>query len=225
MNTPRRIAVAASLFAILAACGGTGAGSSFGGDGGTEGASSSSGGSSSGGLVGGDASSGASCADPGAGDLAGCSCSGAPRACWTVDANKRNSNGCKDGTQTCQQSGEFSAWGPCVGEVATCAPSDAGAEGGQSTPVDCVCVPGAVRWCDSPEMCNWGQQTCLPDGNWGTCVETDKRPEGCASGGAAYDEECCLKAGQCCQDFEAWDDDQKSIGKCDNIACPGDIVR
>src|SRR5579859_1930200 len=52
----------------------------------------------------------------------GCPCTspGATEACWTGPPSNRHVGACKDGTQTCQRQGEFSTWGPCVGEVLQC---------------------------------------------------------------------------------------------------------
>ncbi len=226
------VAVSFVAIAIFAACGSSGAGTGFndpapGGGNGSSGASS---GSSSGFTGSGDASA-AHC-DPGSGDLAGCGCAATTRACWTVPADKRNGNGCHDGTQACTKQGEFAVWGACTGEATACSTGTVGADGGGTRPPppppplppNCVCVPSAVRWCDTPAACNWGKQTCMPDGTWGACNETNDRPPSCASGDPSYNETCCLQANQCCQDFEGPDPD-KSKGSCDAIACPGDVVK
>ena len=176
--------------------------------------------------LGADATTSRNCSDPNAGDLVGCSCP-APdekRACWTIDPSKRDRNGCKDGTQTCSKTGEFAIWGPCLGEITSCpAFWDAAAPA-------CTCYPGAVRWCDSPVSCNWGKQQCMPDGTWGACSETSDRPANCGFDppfnfpDPSYNEECCVQAGQCCQDFEG-PDPTKSKGKCDQIACTGNMAK
>ena len=79
----------------------------------------------------------------------------------------------------------------------------------------CECVPGATRWCDEPVYCAWGQQTCAPDGTWGSCVEVNLKPTGCTSDG--YDSGCCVTAGECCQDSSVAGG--PSIGNCSAIIC------
>lgn len=88
-------------------------------------------------------------------------------------------------------------------------------------PVDCTatpercaceerCVPGTERYCDEPMFCAWGLQRCGPDGRWGACTETDRIPEDCVEElpvplpfpmPTTYDPECCVRAGQCCQNY------------------------
>ena len=80
------------------------------------------------------------------------------------------------------------------------------------------CIPGAVRFCDDPVYCNWGQQACGPDGNWGACVEVPA-PSGCEGffWDNSYDESCCVSQGYCCQNYPA----QDSVGNCAGVnACP-----
>jgi hypothetical protein len=71
--------------------------------------------------------------------------------------------------------------------------------GGDGGACAAQCVPGALRWCDEPVYCNWGQQTCGPNGRWGTCAEVTTRPGNCR--GSSYDPQCCVNAGACCQDL------------------------
>jgi hypothetical protein len=85
---------------------------------------------------------------------------------------------------------------------------------------DCknTCIPGAVRYCDDPVYCNWGQQMCGPGGSWGTCVEVPA-PSGCEGffWDNSYDSSCCVAKGYCCQAYPA----QSSIGNCAGVeACP-----
>jgi hypothetical protein len=82
-------------------------------------------------------------------------------------------------------------------------PSPSSGPSPSPTPPPCTteCNPGTTRWCDDPVYCNWGQQTCGPDGFWGTCVEVSTMPAGCD--GPSYDAACCLAQNQCCQ---GWDD-------------------
>lgn len=80
--------------------------------------------------------------------------------------------------------------------------------------LDCqLCTPGATRWCDDPMYCHWGQQTCAPDGHWGTCYEVMDSPGSC--GGSLYNAQCCVQAGECCQNYPT---DQTSIGDCTGIS-------
>jgi len=79
--------------------------------------------------------------------------------------------------------------------------------------VDAGCNVGTTRWCDDPQYCHWGIQTCEADpdgvGRWGACTETTSRPDGCSS--TIYDPDCCVSAGECCQDaFDSWE----STGNC-----------
>ena len=82
------------------------------------------------------------------------------------------------------------------------------------------CRPGSTRWCDDPQYCHWGKQTCVvdPDGKarWGDCREVDERPPGC-EGQLTYDPKCCERSGECCQDaFHTW----QSCGHCE-YQCAG----
>jgi hypothetical protein len=83
---------------------------------------------------------------------------------------------------------------------------------------DQVCYPGALRWCDGPTYCYWGIQVCRPDGTWGVCEETHSKPEECKHTGS-YDQDCCLKAGGCCEGRPWGKPDSPSVGKCAGIAC------
>lgn len=78
---------------------------------------------------------------------------------------------------------------------------------------DCQkCTPGSERWCDDPQYCHWGKQKCGSDGKWGQCIEVQTAPPGCS--GTLYSAECCVKAGQCCQNYPK---DDASIGTCTGI--------
>lgn len=77
----------------------------------------------------------------------------------------------------------------------------------------CVCIPGRIRWCDTPSACAWGRQQCLPDGRWGVCVETLLRPVGCPLR-RAYETACCVAARECCQDYPR---SYESVGNCAGI--------
>lgn len=111
----------------------------------------------------------------------GCSCvPPARQTCWTGPAQKRNVGGCRDGIQTCLGPGEVGAWGPCEGEVLTCASPDGGTPAAE-TPVPsgaCPCTPGVTigcsEDCEALIICSLsGYKTCQPDGTWGTCRETN----------------------------------------------------
>jgi hypothetical protein len=77
------------------------------------------------------------------------------------------------------------------------------------------CVPGTWRWCDEMVYCAWGRQQCLPDGQWGGCLETSERPPGCE--GWIYDLACCFDSGGCCQlsPYQPF-----SVGNCEGIITP-----
>ncbi len=88
---------------------------------------------------------------------------------------------------------------------------------------DCeICTPGTNRYCDEPTFCHFGQQTCQSDGTWGSCHEVTP-PSQCKQGGifgafgTDYDQECCVAAGLCCQNYHSGGG---SIGSCGNsISC------
>ena len=92
---------------------------------------------------------------------------------------------------------------------------------------DCVCTPGAWRYCDTPDYCLWGQQVCDEDGMaWGPCTEITAIPAACAPIADWYSpaaEACCVEQGRCCQDM--WDldhdgDTWESLPEgCPEIAC------
>jgi hypothetical protein len=100
---------------------------------------------------------------------ADCPCGASETAsCWTGSPSERGVGHCHDGTQTCMASGEFSKWGPCVGQETNCGVVDA------SEP--CACIPGSTITCD--EDCavslfcvSDGRKTCQPDGTWSPCRE------------------------------------------------------
>ncbi|MDF1563239.1 MAG: hypothetical protein P1V51_09355 [Deltaproteobacteria bacterium] len=76
-----------------------------------------------------------------------------------------------------------------------------------------ACAPGATRWCDEPSQCHWGTQECDANGRWGTCYETNSAPSGCDPDGL-YSLDCCLAAGQCCENYPT---DQQSRGNCTGV--------
>jgi hypothetical protein len=49
------------------------------------------------------------------------------------------------------------------------------------------------RWCDGATYCSWGQQTCLPNGQWGPCYEDPGiRPNTlCACYFFYFNTDCC----------------------------------
>jgi hypothetical protein len=123
-------------------------------------------------------------------DQTGCSCPqvGATRACFTGPAGAQNKGTCRDGSQTCVQSGEFGVWGPCTGDVLPAAevcgdaldhncngltgcddPACAGLAG--------CCKAGDTRPCYSGPQgtqnvgpCHGGTQTCDMKGAWLPCA-------------------------------------------------------
>ena len=84
-----------------------------------------------------------------------------------------------------------------------------------------VCIPGTTRYCDTPTYCSWGSQVCNDRGDgWGSCTETSPAP-GCS--GYAFDQDCCLRSGACCQDWLDTDRDgdyNDSVGACEDVICP-----
>jgi hypothetical protein len=120
--------------------------------------------------------------------------------------------------------------GECGGESAWCSDGSWGDDGsgsawgggGGSGVVGAVCVPGSTRYCDTPTYCSWGEQRCNDDGaGWSSCYEASP-PPGC--GGYAYDQDCCMEAGACCQDWYDADLDgdwTDSVGACEEPSpCP-----
>ncbi len=89
---------------------------------------------------------------------------------------------------------------------------------GHDWPTGTACVPGAVRYCDTPTYCSWGEQRCNDRGDgWGPCYEGGA-PPGC--GGYIYDESCCIDSGSCCQDWFDYDGDgdtNDSVGNCEEV--------
>jgi len=91
---------------------------------------------------------------------------------------------------------------------------------------DCSCIPGAQRYCDTPQYCNWGVQICREDGlEWGSCEELGSIPMECMGIDGWYSpaaEACCIDQAFCCQDM--WDlnhdgDTWESLGNCVDIVC------
>jgi hypothetical protein len=73
----------------------------------------------------------------------GCSCTpGAVQPCFLGPPGRRNVGACQDGTQRCQGSGEFGAWGPCMGGISP-------------TPEACDTVDNNCNGCidDNPICC------------------------------------------------------------------------
>jgi hypothetical protein len=129
-----------------------------------------------------------------------------------------------------QSCSEFQTWGECEG--GTWPQREVCGDGvdqdctGEDEPCcnpypDCFCVPGAVRYCDGPTYCQWGVQYCRDDGmGWTSCDETGSGPPGCP--GMAFNTQCCIDEGSCCQDFHDVDmdgDRQESVGACEETLC------
>jgi hypothetical protein len=113
-------------------------------------------------------------------EVEGCPCrAGETAACWTGSAADRNIRECHDGLQVCENNGEFSTWGACVGEELECGepPLDAGVPPEDPPPTTgCACIPGAVVQCSEDctalIICSLtATKTCLPDRTWSPCRE------------------------------------------------------
>lgn len=217
--------VAISAFVILAlACGSThnsgfedsdgGAGAS--GDGGV-------------GLNGQDA--GVVSCNPQSANAVACACTavGATQGCYSGDPGTRGVGTCKDGTQTCQRSGESLTWGPCVGETdpasedcSSTTDTNCNGKTGCSDPTCATdpacntgCTDGQTRPCytgpsgtENVGVCKDGTQTCV-GGSWPSTCDGQSLPgsENCCD---ALDHNCnglpgcfdffsCLTA-SCCQE-------------------------
>jgi hypothetical protein len=143
--------------------------------------------------------------DPSAGDQQGCGCTPAsgPRACFSGDPSQRNVGVCKDGSQDCPGSGEFSMYGECTGETLPGGENCTnGLDDNCDGKVDCAdptcatdpacntgCTNGQTRACyDGPSgtldvgTCKAGTQTCANNTWPSTCPgETLPGTEDCAS--------------------------------------------
>lgn len=193
------------------------------------------GGSGAQGGAGGSAGSPGAEDGPGGGGLDG-NGGGAGEKCDEVGAIRECSPApCQRGRQVCEKGPTAgSVWSPCrdLTSVPGCTSPDGpcdcgsptpacedyckGRDAGADGPSGCICVPGAIRWCDTPVSCLWGKQTCLPDGTWGACTETPDRPPGCTS--PVYSLCCCLMADQCCEGAP-YGGKAPSKGKCGGITC------
>jgi hypothetical protein len=113
-----------------------------------------------------------------------CACSPADQpsqSCYPGPASTRNVGQCRDGVQHCESSGEFSAWGVCVGAIVPaediCGDQiDNNCDG--QVDETCACKPGESRPCyggppntKDVGQCRAGTQQCLPSvGFEKTCV-------------------------------------------------------
>jgi hypothetical protein len=156
-----------------------------------------------------------------------CPSLGATQACYIGPPATRGNGSCADGTQTCT---EILGWSECVGSVLpqpeVCGDGVDQNCDGLDEPCcepypDCLCVPGAMRYCDTPMYCSWGIQYCNEDGlSWGPCDESLTGPEGCP--GTMFDFECCIRSDACCQDYFDSDGDgdrSESMGACEDVVC------
>ncbi len=163
------------------------------------------------------------CADPDCAGAAEC----APEACTPESAavapalcTDGHDNDC-DGLVDCADP-ECHVLGACgcVAEVCGNGTDDDCDGVADCDDTDCQrCVPGGRRWCDDPVYCNWGEQTCGPDGRWGACTEVPDNPPGCDPWDPfgfdrSYDTACCVSSGACCQDYPA----SRSVGNCAGIS-------
>jgi hypothetical protein len=90
-----------------------------------------------------------------------------------------------------------------------------------------ACMPGSERVCFLSYCKYWGVQTCTADGrSFGRCREADPPPE-CAKIAADQKysrqlEQCCLDNGYCCVDefdLDADGDRTEMLGRCDEVRC------
>jgi hypothetical protein len=112
-------------------------------------------------------------------DQVGCSCptENTTRPCYPADPSTRNLGVCKDGTQTCNGSGEFAAWGACMGAV---------------TPVAENCTDGIDNSCDGKVDC--ADPTCATNAACNTgCTDGQTRP--CYTGPSGTEGVGTCKAG------------------------------
>ena len=93
-------------------------------------------------------------------------------------------------------------------------------------PEECVCLPGSMRYCDTPTYSLLGEQYCDDDGlSFGPCIESILVPAGCAEVDGWFSpaqELCLISWGICVQDM--WDHDRdgdtwESVGSCIDISC------
>ncbi|MBW2461395.1 MAG: hypothetical protein JRH11_07095 [Deltaproteobacteria bacterium] len=79
-------------------------------------------------------------------------------------------------------------------EFRVCGSGGGGGGGGSGE-----CVAGDQRWCDDAIYCSWGKQDCLPDGNWGPCIEPrvtsaglqDRPDTACGCRYFYFNDDCC----------------------------------
>jgi len=107
----------------------------------------------------------------------GCPCDpGSTQYCYVGDLAYGGIGACVWGTQTCQpNANEFDIgyWGPCEGygepSEDVCDGQDNDCNG--MIDEDCACQPGSVQNCGSAVgLCEYGEQQCTANGNWGPCV-------------------------------------------------------
>ncbi len=162
------------------------------------------------------------CVDPDCASVAACTSEPPPPSCTRefpfvaeIRCGDGRDNDC-DGRVDCDDS-DCRQPGQCG-----CAPRETACSDGMDEDcdgnTDCAdtdcqrCTPGTFRWCDEPAECLWGKQECQSDGTWGPCVEASDTPAGC--GGSFYSRDCCVSAGECCQNYP---EDDASVGSCSGI--------
>ncbi len=97
---------------------------------------------------------------------------------------------------------------------------------------------GVTRWCDDATYCSWGEQTCLPNGTWSSCIEPAIGPDGlldrpgtvCACQHFYFNPECCEDPATCYKPEDhvppACETSGENCSFCDNDAeCGGGFDR
>jgi hypothetical protein len=140
--------------------------------------------------------------------VASCSSSSGGAGPSTGDPNETMAG---DAVDAGSASGQGQGHGRGHGQTAGDGTIDGGSGSKSRGASDCAyCIPQTVRWCDDPVYCNWGKQSCLPDGTWGPCTEVQETPAGCT--GRGFSGKCCEALGLCC----GWTSTDV-VGNCDTF--------